>query len=412
MSLFRKEALSSFESRFIGRPLVARSIPVIVIAYLSILMVIVIIIFFYFGSYTKKIQVSGVVMPKGEVVRVYNNYEGIIDAVHVREGDFVKKGDLLFTIVNDRVSNLNNIQKESVDLIESKIKISKDSIENLRFLQSKKTSLLQNKIISLRNELEITEGARQLLNEKLIISEANLVKYKKLRERNMISPSQFDMIKLDNIEAEIKTNDILSRKNRLVSEIKELQLTMMDLPLEIKKERHELEQELMELSMRLNYARLDRENQVLSPVDGTISSLNAFNGKNINRSYLLAVLVPEDVILEGVLRIPNRAIGFIKNGDVVRMRLDAFPYQKFGAIHGHVEHISTVALLPYEMPDVMNNKDMLYAVRVRLDDVAITAYGKRLPLKPSMTFTADVMMEKRRIYEWILEPLYSITGRI
>lgn len=412
MSLFRKEALSSFDNKFTGRPLLAQAISTTVTAYLSIVIVITTISFFYFCSYTRKIQVTGVIMPKGEVIRVYNNYDGIIDSVHVREGASVKKGDLLFTIVNDRINSLKYVQKNSIDIIEEKIHIYMDALNNIKSLKNKKIKMLNNKINSLKKELTITDEAYKLLNEKLVISSSNLLKYTRLREKNTISQSQLDQIKLEHIESEIKTNDALSRRNKLVSDINELELTAANIPLEIKKEQIELKQELMELNIRLSNAKLERENQVLSPVDGTISSLNAFDGKNINRSHLLAVLVPDSIVMEGILRIPNRAIGFIKHGDMVRIRLDAFPYQKFGAINGHVEHVSTVALLPYEMPDLTNNKDMLYAVRVTLDSTEITAYGRTYPLKPSMTFSADVMMDRRRIYEWILEPLYSITGKI
>lgn len=58
------------------------------------------------------------------------------------------------------------------------------------------------------------------------------------------------------------------------------------------------------------------------------------------------------------------------------------------------------------------NAEPYYRVLVALDQQAILAYGKREPLRPGMRLDADILGERRRLYEWILEPIYSIRGQV
>lgn len=54
----------------------------------------------------------------------------------------------------------------------------------------------------------------------------------------------------------------------------------------------------------------------------------------------------------------------------------------------------------------------LYRVRVRLERQSITTYGQAQPLKAGMALDASVLLERRKLYEWVLEPLYSISGKV
>ncbi len=56
--------------------------------------------------------------------------------------------------------------------------------------------------------------------------------------------------------------------------------------------------------------------------------------------------------------------------------------------------------------------EQLYRLRVTLDDQAVTAYGQPRPLQSGMLLDADILQDTRRLYEWVLEPLYSLTGKL
>src|SRR5690606_12489641 len=90
-------------------------------------------------------------------------------------------------------------------------------------------------------------------------------------------------------------------------------------------------------------------------------------------------------------------------------------YQKFGHHRGQVARISRSALGPGEMGALVGSAgtgEPLYRVTVTLDRQAITAYGRPEALKPGMLVDADILGERRRLIEWVFEPLYSIRGQV
>ena len=128
----------------------------------------------------------------------------------------------------------------------------------------------------------------------------------------------------------------------------------------------------------------------------------------------LLSLLPGDGTLEAELLVPSRAIGFIEPGDSVLLRFQAYPYQKFGHHQGRVERISRSALNPAEVGSLVGSAqagEPLYRVTVKLAGQTVMAYGNAEALKPGMLLEADVLGERRRLIEWIFEPLFSLRGK-
>lgn len=64
------------------------------------------------------------------------------------------------------------------------------------------------------------------------------------------------------------------------------------------------------------------------------------------------------------------------------------------------------------MPGIANSAEPMYRIRLKLDRQSVQAYGKSMPLRSGMLVDASVLLEQRRLYEWVLEPLFSISGRM
>jgi membrane fusion protein len=116
--------------------------------------------------------------------------------------------------------------------------------------------------------------------------------------------------------------------------------------------------------------------------------------------------------------VPSRAVGFIKPGMAALLRYQAFPYQKFGQHSARVREVTTTSVRPEElatsaatMPGAVQSEP-LYRIRLELDQQSVRAYGAPMPLRSGMLVDASVMLERRKLYEWVLEPLFSISGRL
>jgi membrane fusion protein len=151
-----------------------------------------------------------------------------------------------------------------------------------------------------------------------------------------------------------------------------------------------------------------RATTVTAPQPGTVTGLSADVGQSVQAGAVLARIVPNEPKLAAELFAPSRAVGFVTVGDEVRLRYSAFPYQKFGHARGTVTSVSAATIAG----DAALGVEPVYRVAVALESQTVTAYGLPRPLLPGMAVEADVLSERRRLYEWVLEPLYALTGRI
>jgi multidrug efflux pump subunit AcrA (membrane-fusion protein) len=130
--------------------------------------------------------------------------------------------------------------------------------------------------------------------------------------------------------------------------------------------------------------------------------------------------IPTTQPLEIHLYAPSRTAGFVKPGQAVLLRYAAFPYQKFGLQQGWVQHISRTPISPQDLPQgsaqaiqqQAQSAEPLYRVAVRMERSHISAYGEQVPLKPGMAVEADVLQDRRAIWEWVLEPVIAARANV
>ena len=124
--------------------------------------------------------------------------------------------------------------------------------------------------------------------------------------------------------------------------------------------------------------------------------------------------------LQAHLYAPSRTAGFLKPGQSVYMRYAAYPYQKFGLQTGHITAISATPFSASELPPNISQQlisqsgsnEALFRINVRLDQQTITSYGEPLQLKAGLTLEADVLQERRKVWEWVLEPLLAARAQL
>jgi len=163
---------------------------------------------------------------------------------------------------------------------------------------------------------------------------------------------------------------------------------------------------------------------ITAPHAGTVTALNIRVGQSVQSGQNLATLVPVSATatdpLQAQLFAPSRTAGFVRPGQAVYLRYAAYPYQRFGLHTGRITSVSATPFAPSELPPNLaqqllaqaGSNEALYRINVRLDGQSIQAYGENVMLKPGLTLEADVLQERRKVWEWMLEPVLAVRQQV
>ncbi len=143
---------------------------------------------------------------------------------------------------------------------------------------------------------------------------------------------------------------------------------------------------------------------------GTVSAMLASPGEAVTANEPVTSITPTGAKLIAQLLVPSAAIGFIHPGSRLKLHYDAFPYQEFGQADGTVTSISASALTPSEVAGLaeQHTDEPLYDVNVALDQQDIKLYGNAQPLKAGLKLEASITLDRRRLIQWVFEPLYDV----
>jgi hemolysin D len=136
-----------------------------------------------------------------------------------------------------------------------------------------------------------------------------------------------------------------------------------------------------------------------APVAGTVQQLAVHTiGGVVTPAQELLVIVPDDAGLEIEAQLLNQDIGFVRQGQPVEIKLDAFPYTHYGTIAGGVMSLSQDAVKDEKL-------GLVYQARIALSKKTIAADGRNVALTPGMAAAVEIRLEQRRIIEYLLTPL-------
>ncbi len=150
-----------------------------------------------------------------------------------------------------------------------------------------------------------------------------------------------------------------------------------------------------------------------------VTALSLLSGQAVQAGQTIATLVPvqadKTIAVEAHLYAPSRTAGFLQPGQTVYLRYAAYPYQKFGLHKGSIASVSDTPFAANELPANLaqqlmaqnGSNEALFRINVKLDDQSIRTNGQAIQLKPGLTLEADVLQERRKVWEWALEPLLA-----
>lgn len=415
MSLFRAEALNMKSGAPYGPIVLARSWPSWVFVLAAGLIAMSACGYLVLGSYTKRATVVGLLVPTQGTIRVIAATPGIVTQKRVEEGQRVRQGELLFVLSDDRRAAGGSEHARLSDAQATSLAQRRESllraVGTLHLLREQTQQGLRSRLESLRDQGRRIQQEIELQGRRVDVAVRMLERHRTLAHERFISEvvlqdkeDQVETLRAQLIAAQRQKVELTSTTVSVQSELRQTDTRTEN-------QIAELERDLAMLGQEAAEARTRDRLAVTAAMDGVITAVTAQVGQAVG-SQALATLLPADAELIAQLFAPSRAVGFVEAGQRVRIRYQAFPYQKFGQYAGVVTEVARSPLQPGELsaasPVALTNQEGLYRVTVKLDAQDVIAYGKALPLMPGMALEADIEQEHRRLIEWVLEPLIGL----
>ncbi|HEZ2059634.1 TPA: HlyD family efflux transporter periplasmic adaptor subunit [Neisseria meningitidis] len=417
--LFRKEVFVAQQNKWTGQVILTRPFSFLFLTFCAFLIALCIIIFLIFGSYTNKTTVEGQLLPTMGVVRVYSSDIGTITHKFVEDGNFVKAGEPLFKLSTSRFGEKGNVQAKLAAEANLKKTLALQELERLKRIHQNEQKNVHNNIHRLNNQLENIKQQITGQNRQIRLAEKTLNKNKFLASQGAVSQQDKMTAESHLLEQRSRLESLKREQNNAIRELDEQKITLSSLPERHKTELSQLNRAITEMNQEILDFDLKSEQTIRASKSGYISTINVDIGQQVEPSKLLLSIVPEQTELVANLYIPSKAVGFIKPKDKVVLRYQAYPYQKFGHATGEIISVARTALGKQELSGlgiIFTNPTLLnepaYLVKVKLEKQTIKAYGENKPLQIGMILEADILHERKKLYEWILDPLYSISGKI
>ncbi len=408
----------------------------------------------YFGSIDIVVTSTGKIIPVGRTKIIQPLESGVVRAIHVQDGQQVKANDVLIeidTTINEAEqarlqSELTATELESARL-RAALKMSLDPV--LDFVAPAgapqaqidlQLSQLTSQVTEIRSKLtgidnQIAQGKGNQAAVEAMIGKLNK-SMPLLKERARMSTqlsekgygSKFDALTIQQelIEYEQELQVQQGRLSEAASGVASLQEQRLQAEAEFRQRSLDLlsqaEQNATALRTQLVQVNKKYNLQTLTaPIDGTIQQLAIHTeGGVVSPAQALLAIVPKDSKLEVDAMISNRDVGFVFEGQEVKVKIDTFNFTKYGLITGKIISISQDAIVQ-QKPVISTEgrkksgaenessepigQELVYAARIHLDKAEIQIDDRLVSLFPGMAVTVEIKTGRRRVIEYLLSPL-------
>ncbi len=399
------------------------------------LLVLVIVVWLWLSEVDVISPAQGRIIPNSGLQLIQARETGVLEELLINEGDHVDKGQVLVRLRNqDKQADVTRLENE-VDSLQARL-YRLDKMETFLNSDGKKTpgielpdvpeiyllrenALLEQQKVgyvyersSLLNQVKRANAAKEALEaevkrlERLLpFAEKRAARAKKLARDKMLSDTERD-VALEEFVA--KQEELHVKQFELEQAMSELDVASAELSSFERKKRSVLLEERLQATQDLSVATSEytkakealEGKELRSPLNGIVHDVAITTAGGVVQSgETIMQVIPENSPLELEVKVLNRDVGFVENGQPVKVKLDAFPFTKYGYIEGKVKRIDRASVLDEKMGEV-------YPAIIELAQSYIRIDGREVALIPGMTGSVDVRIGSRTLMEYLLAPVY------
>jgi len=369
----------------------------------------------------------GKIVPSGRVKVVQPVETAVVRAIHVEEGQRVKAGDVLIELEDTKASaDLERLTGERRFLDRDRLRLeallarletgaNPPAIEDLpvsvqtriekefRALESQRLALL-DELSRIRAERQTVEKRIEQIDATLPLISERAQAFKKLAKQSLAPRATMLELEEERVEqerarevfiAQLGVSDAAAAnlKQRLVTLLAQTEAQWRDDLAGVETRLASYGQEIRKATSRVGEYRLT------ASVDGTVQqlSINTVGGV-VTPAEKLMLIVPNEGALHIEAWIPNKDVGFVSEGQAAEIKVETFPFTKYGTIDGEIKTVSSDAVANEEL-------GLVYLAQVSMAETTMWVRDKLVNLTPGMAVTVEVDMGKRRVIEFLMAPL-------
>lgn len=410
--LFRQEAIKHQARRLDGEVVLANALSTKLLGGLLIAVVAGATAFAASGSYARKETVPGWITPDAGLIRVAARQGGVVEALTVNEGDQVQAGQPLATLRLSYDSSSGDAGASLMHDLSAEASADRaQAVAAREKIAAQRTQLIASRTALVR-ELDETRRRVAVLEERQALAQQQASRGEALLKKGFVTPAAMDNLRSSVLSAAQDASQTRAAALDYERQIGDIDHQLAALPADLATVEAQAAQSQAALSQRRVAAETQTTFVATAPVSGRVVAIPVERGQTVQTGGAVAVVTPKDSQLEAELYVPSRAAGFIKVGQEVRLMYQAFPYQTFGTGKGVVKSVSKTVLAPNEVAiPGLTVQEPTFRVRVALQRPTVFAYGHATPLQPGMLLTADVVIDRRNLLQWLLDPLYAVGRR-
>lgn len=404
--LFRKQAIKALSKRPFGRPIAVVPNSWLWLTGLVVLIAIVATVFVSTAEYSRKESVRGWLVSREGVARITHNTAGVVERIPVAAGQFVEVGDPLIYLSRDKfLQDGRNSDHQMIQELQKQVAAIDRRMLLLRAEEGIQRESIGTQLRGLGEQAHALSRQKSEQRQRLDAALEKLSRLKSSARRGAVTEwevlsQEDDRALLQQHWAEMRLSEIALNRERA-----QLQARARLLPVETERSISGLLSERSQLQQKISDYEYERRVVLKSPIAGKLASVEVHAGGTVLPNQLLATVLPEEMTMVAEVYVPSSAVGLIKSGQRVRLVYDAFPQQQFGTFAGEVARISDFILMPSEVPQTFFPREATFKVQIAILNDTVEVETGTAPLRPGMLLAAEIILESRRLIDWLVEPL-------
>lgn len=352
------------------------------------------------ADFSRTEYVRGVVAPATGVSRVVSPREGFVSSVEARQGERVRAGQPLVAIVSNGIlPSGHSAPSERLATYRRQASMGRRSLQEEQLRVAAEREGIDSQVGQLNAEAASLTTQIALQEDRIRRNELRLANLSRLRESGYVSLVAVQTQEETILSLRQQLEDLRQRRTRASFEIERLRSSLAALGAQSRRTRLQSEATLEEFERGAVEAQADAGTIVASAISGRVSAIHVSPGQRVAPGEEIASVVGNGSALTVYLFVPATSIGLVRAGQPVALRYDSYPYQRFGVGRGIITQVASTAI---SGPGGDPRPGAPSGYRAK---VSVLPGARHFELRPDMTLSAGIMVERRSLLDWLLAPL-------